>query len=615
MSRPFKVLQVAAVSEHVKRFLLPLIDKLLAEGHQVHIACSNGRYVPELQARGYIVHTINIERRINPLSNLRSLWCLYRLMKKEQFDIVHMHTPIAAALGRVAAWAARVPIVINTVWAFYFHDQMPQWKKRPVIWAEKLLNSITDLQFFAVSEDASTAVRKAICPQEKVIYIGTGIDTGRFAVLPDYNKARKSLGFCAQDNVIGFVGRLVAEKGILELGEAMNLVVKALPEAKLVLVGDTLNSDRDKKAKKTLHSMLERYGIARKCVFTGVLEDIPMIMAAIDLLVHPSHRDGISAVILEAMVSGKPVVATNIRGSREAVVHGVTGILVPCKNPAAMAEAIVSLLKNPDLSHQMGIEGRWRACEFFDERIVVDKQVKAYAKIVRKKLVCGHLPEIKMVQKRIQLWLKRTMDIALSSLSLIFLSIPFLVIAILIKVNSPGPVFFRHERIGKRGRPFFEWKFRTMVEGAFDQGLGANCAKNDPRITRVGNVLREFGLDELPQLINVLLGEMSLVGPRPAFRYQAEQYNDFQRQRLLAKPGLTSPSVVNGRNLIPIRKRIKLDIWYIKHWSLWLDIKIICKTIWVALISRRGVYAHGGINDDLFVSTKTSSTLDQQISR
>ena len=132
MSHSLKVLQIAAIDETVKWFLLPLIDRLTAEGYQVHTACSEGRYVPELQARGYLVHTITIERRINPVSNLTSLWRLYRLMKKEQFDIVHAHEPIAAALARVAAWAARIPLVIYTAHGFYFHEHMSRWTRRPI---------------------------------------------------------------------------------------------------------------------------------------------------------------------------------------------------------------------------------------------------------------------------------------------------------------------------------------------------------------------------------------------------------------------------------------------------------------------------------------------------
>lgn len=200
--------------------------------------------------------------------------------------------------------------------------------------------------------------------------------------------------------------------------------------------------------------------------------------------------------------------------------------------------------------------------------------------------------------KSLQLVLKRVLDIAASLLSLALLVAPFAIIALAIKLDSKGPVFFRQERVGLNGRVFKTWKFRTMVEGAANQGLGYNVAKDDPRITRVGRFLRAWGLDELPQLINVLRGEMSIVGPRPTLKYQVERYNDFQRQRLLVKPGITGWALIHGRNLLAWEERIKYDVWYVNHWSLWLDLWIMLKTIWVVLIKREGVYGPAGINDD-----------------
>lgn len=204
---------------------------------------------------------------------------------------------------------------------------------------------------------------------------------------------------------------------------------------------------------------------------------------------------------------------------------------------------------------------------------------------------------------KIQLVLKRLIDILLSLIGLILLAVPFAMIALAIKLDSEGPVFFRQERVGKGGRVFKTWKFRTMIVGAVNQGLGYNVAKNDPRITRVGRFLRSWGLDELPQLINVLKGEMSIVGPRPTLQYQVDQYDDFQRRRLLVKPGITGWALIHGRNLLSWEERIKYDVWYVDHWSLGLDLWIMLRTIWVVLIKREGVYGPSGVNDD-FASPK-----------
>jgi len=199
----------------------------------------------------------------------------------------------------------------------------------------------------------------------------------------------------------------------------------------------------------------------------------------------------------------------------------------------------------------------------------------------------------------VQLILKRLVDILISLIGLILLAIPFAAIVLAIKLDSKGPVFFRQERVGLNDSKFKPWKFRTMVVGAVKQGLGYNVAKDDPRITRVGRSLRSWGVDELPQLINVLKGEMSIVGPRPTLKYQVKQYNDFQRKRLLVKPGITGWALIHGRNLLSWEERIKYDVWYVDHWSIWLDLWIMIKTIWVVLITREGLYErNAGLNDE-----------------
>ena len=199
--------------------------------------------------------------------------------------------------------------------------------------------------------------------------------------------------------------------------------------------------------------------------------------------------------------------------------------------------------------------------------------------------------------RRVQMILKRVMDLILSATAQLLLLIPFTVIALAIKFDDGGAVFFRQERIGKDGEPFRVWKFRTMIVNAARQGLRDTLSKDDDRITRVGRLLRNTGFDELPQVINVLVGQMSLVGPRPTLAYQVEQYTPFQRRRLEVRPGITSLAVVSGRNALSWVERIKLDVQYVDRWSLWLDVTILIRTLWCVLITREGLYGDGGIND------------------
>jgi len=198
--------------------------------------------------------------------------------------------------------------------------------------------------------------------------------------------------------------------------------------------------------------------------------------------------------------------------------------------------------------------------------------------------------------------IKDLFDRTMSLLVFIILSPVLLIISVLIKLDTSGPAFFIQRRVGKNGIPFKSIKFRTMIQRATEIGLGINIQKDDERITRVGEFLRTWSLDELPQIINVLKGDMSFVGPRPTLPYQVERYTEFQRKRLYAKPGITGWAQVNGRNAISWDERIKLDVWYVENWSLWLDFKIMLKTIKV-VIKKEGLYGRDGINDD-FLSAK-----------
>jgi len=190
---------------------------------------------------------------------------------------------------------------------------------------------------------------------------------------------------------------------------------------------------------------------------------------------------------------------------------------------------------------------------------------------------------------------KRTLDLGGSLVLLALLSPIMLVVAVLIRWGVRGPALFHQQRLGINGQPFKLWKFRTMLVGS-----GAHShdrlAEDDPRITSIGKLLRSWGIDEWPQLWNVLKGQMSLVGPRPAPLYHLDQYTSFQRKRLLVKPGLAGWALTHGRNDIPWKERIQLDVWYVENASFLLDLKTLIKSVFV-VFRRKGVYGPGGVND------------------
>jgi len=189
------------------------------------------------------------------------------------------------------------------------------------------------------------------------------------------------------------------------------------------------------------------------------------------------------------------------------------------------------------------------------------------------------------------------LDRLVSGVFLCMFSPLLLGISLLILLDSGWPPFFLQKRIGRGGRPFTMYKFRTMVRDAIHVGLATTVSQSDDRITRVGSFLRAWSLDELPQLMNVLKGNMSLIGPRPTLDYQVAQYSLFQRRRLEVKPGITGWAQVNGRNSLPWPKRIELDVWYVDHFSLWLDFRILFRTVGV-FFRREGLYGPDGVNDD-----------------
>jgi lipopolysaccharide/colanic/teichoic acid biosynthesis glycosyltransferase len=165
--------------------------------------------------------------------------------------------------------------------------------------------------------------------------------------------------------------------------------------------------------------------------------------------------------------------------------------------------------------------------------------------------------------------------------------------AILIKLESRGPVFYRQRRVGRGGAAFELWKLRTMVPGAETMGAGIYVVEGDPRITRTGRLLRRFSLDELPNLVNVLRGEMAIVGPRPTVQEQVDRYTERQRRRLEVRPGITGWAQINGRTSLPWPERIELDVWYVEHRSLRLDLRILGRT------ARMLATGHGLYSDDL----------------
>jgi lipopolysaccharide/colanic/teichoic acid biosynthesis glycosyltransferase len=185
--------------------------------------------------------------------------------------------------------------------------------------------------------------------------------------------------------------------------------------------------------------------------------------------------------------------------------------------------------------------------------------------------------------------LKRVLDVVLATIALLIVGLPLAVVALIIRIETHGHPIYRQRRVGRDGVPFELYKLRTMVSGAETMGLGLAVDEGDDRITRIGAWLRRYSVDELPNLLNVLAGEMSLVGPRPTVQVQVDRYTERQRGRLSVRPGITGWAQINGRASLPWHERIELDLWYVEHVSLALDVRILWRTLKMVLTGH-GLY-------------------------
>jgi len=380
-----KIFEICAVDITVKKLLLPLINRLKKEGYVVEIACSIGEEAKTLEKKGYIFKIININRKINPISNIKSIIELYRIIRKGKYDIIHVHTPVASVLGRIAAKLAGVPIIIYTAHGFYFHEGMSRFKYNIILKIEKYLaKHYTDFIFTQSEEDRKTALENNFIDKSKILTIGNGVDVwGEFNPKnidkDKINELYKEFNLNKNDKIVTFIGRLVKEKGIIDLLEAFNNInFNDGKKVKLIMGGDIAQNERDKDTKKKL----EKYRDNPNVIFTGYRNDINSILYLTDVFCLPSYREGMPRSIIEAMAMKCAVVATDIRGSREEVIDGKTGFLVPVNSINILSDKIKKIIEDEKLLKEMKIAGRKRAERFFNEKEIIKKQLEVFKKLL-----------------------------------------------------------------------------------------------------------------------------------------------------------------------------------------------------------------------------------------
>jgi glycosyltransferase involved in cell wall biosynthesis len=362
-----KIIQVTNVDFSLRHFLLPLMRGARARGHEVIGACAEGPLLAEVRQEGFRVVGLNLQRRISLAAQYRAYRELLALFRAEKPDLVHAHMPISGFLARVAARAAGVPRVAYTCHGFLFNQPGP-WPRRAASLAMELAaGRLTDVFMTVSNEEAADARRLHIA--RAPIAIGNGRDPAVFRPDPEARaRIRAALGVAADRVVVTALSRLVRHKGYPELLAAMRDV-----PAELWVVGERLASDHG----EDMEPYFAAADLGPRLRRLGYRSDVAAVLAASDIFVLPSHFEGLPMSIIEAMLCGLPVVATAIRGPREQVVAGQTGILVPPRSVPDLARALSMLATDAAARGRMGAAGRERAIALYDEAKVVARTLDA----------------------------------------------------------------------------------------------------------------------------------------------------------------------------------------------------------------------------------------------
>ncbi len=374
-----KVLFVATVYTHLAGFHIPFMELLQSWGYEVHAAASSAQGRKEkVEAAEVICHDVPFVRSPVRPQNITAYRDLRRLLHRHRFDLIHVHTPMAAWLGRLAAKRTGQGPVLYTAHGFHFYKGAP-WPYWLFYYpAERLAAHWTDGLIVMNSEDLERAKGMGFVEGKNLFHVhGVGVDLGRFSS-PSLNgdPIRNELGFDADDVVVTSVAEFTSTKNHAFLLAAWRIVAKEEPCAHLLLVGDG-------RLRKSMERKVNVENVPR-VRFLGFRSDVPQLLQATDVFVLPSRREGLPRSVMEAMAAEVPVVATDVRGSRDLVEHGVTGLLAKLGDVEGLAEALLHLIRDRGLRERMGQAGRAKIQSYSIDR-VIQEMSEIYARYLPKR--------------------------------------------------------------------------------------------------------------------------------------------------------------------------------------------------------------------------------------
>lgn len=578
-----------------------LAQQVLKNGHRCSIVASDISYLTgqhSVQKTGLVSEQDCNGVRVLRAYTYPALHCsfIWRIISFLSFMVMSVWAglragPVDLVMGTsppifqaVSAWLVAVlrrkPFLleIRDLWPEFAID-MGVLKNPVLIWLSRWLEGFlyTRATHLLVNSPAYRAylINKGI-PAAKVSLISNGVDPDMFTPGADGKTIRQRWNVDSHF-VVTYAGALGLANDIPVILQAA-AQVQSEDRIRFLLVGDG-------KERTALEAQAKQMGL-NNVIFTGSQpkSEMPAILAASDACIAilqniPLFRTTYPNKVFDYMAAGRPTLLVIDGVIREVIEAAQGGVFVPPGNANALAEAVCSLSRDREAARRMGASARAYVVDYFNRHRQADQFVALIQDIVR------GAPKVRSVQRLA----KRAFDLILTIPAVILLAPLIASVALLVRYKLGNPVLFRQRRPGLNGTPFFLYKFRTMTDARDANG---QLLPDSERLTAFGRFLRSTSLDELPELFNVLRGDMSLVGPRPLLMQYLDRYSPEQMRRHDVKPGITGWAQVNGRNTIAWQRKFSLDVWYVDHHSLWLDLKILALTVW-KIFRREGINQPG----------------------